>query len=216
MTGKAGAGLKAIVDESGAKIRVGHEEELPPGSNERLVYVIGKRAERDRALALIQAKVGGRAFGTSNPANTIVRAPLRCVGFLMGTFRTWWGSYLAAQRKATHLLPSQPARRALFFFSFQCSLMPTPTPSPPHPTTGPGGSNIRAVREKAGVKISMAKVRVPSFPLRGLISPLFHTPAYALTYSSSLRSLSITTTRRATRRWGATTRPSPLTARSSR
>jgi hypothetical protein len=35
--GKAGAGLKSIMEESGAKIRVGHEEELPPGSNERCV-----------------------------------------------------------------------------------------------------------------------------------------------------------------------------------
>jgi hypothetical protein len=52
---------------------------------ERVVSLIGKRAERDKALALIQAKVGGRPFGNSNPANTVVRAPLRCVGFLMGT-----------------------------------------------------------------------------------------------------------------------------------
>ncbi len=37
LAGKAGAGLKAIMEESGAKIRVGHEEELPPGSNERCV-----------------------------------------------------------------------------------------------------------------------------------------------------------------------------------
>lgn len=52
-----------------------------------VVSIIGKRAERDKALALIQAKVGGRSFGASSPSNTIVRAPLRCVGFLMGTWR---------------------------------------------------------------------------------------------------------------------------------
>lgn len=41
MTGKSGAGLKSIMEESGARIRVGHEEELPPQSKERCVRCHG-------------------------------------------------------------------------------------------------------------------------------------------------------------------------------
>lgn len=56
--GKRGSTLAHISTESGARLRLGHEEELPPGNNhERIVYVTGRKAERDMALALIQDKV---------------------------------------------------------------------------------------------------------------------------------------------------------------
>lgn len=66
-----------------------HTDASPPAAaaTPSVVSIIGKRAERNRALALIQAKVGGRSFGAASPAHTVVRAPLRCVGFLMGTWR---------------------------------------------------------------------------------------------------------------------------------
>ena len=56
--GKRGATLTHISTESGARLRLGHEEELPPGNNhERIVYVTGRKTERDKALAMIQEKV---------------------------------------------------------------------------------------------------------------------------------------------------------------
>eukprot|EP00624_Nannochloropsis_granulata_P005961 evm.model.NODE_42474_length_25988_cov_58.047985.3 len=88
--GKRGSTLAHISTESGARLRLGHEEELPPGNNhERIVYVTGRKAERDMALALIQDKVGGHHFGALSqgygPDAVVVKVPVRCVGTLMGS-----------------------------------------------------------------------------------------------------------------------------------
>jgi len=84
LIGKKGAGIHQISADSGAKVRVAHEEELPPGSPDRLVYILGPKAASDRALAMIRdkLKVQGKPFDAPHADSLMV--PLACIPALLG------------------------------------------------------------------------------------------------------------------------------------
>jgi len=82
LIGKKGAGIHAINNESGAKVKVGHEEEMPPGSGERIVYIMGTKSANERAMQLIQAKVGGKAAEAIHDDS--MNVPLLAIAHLLG------------------------------------------------------------------------------------------------------------------------------------
>jgi hypothetical protein len=102
--GKRGAGVQQINATSGARVKVGHEEEMAPGSAERIVHVIGSRPNIDKALEQIRNRVGGRPL--DNPVAPSLTVPIKSIGALLG----------------------------------------------------PGGQNIRRVREATGARIQIASL----------------------------------------------------------
>ena len=83
LIGKRGIGREAIQQESGAFIKIAHEQELPPGSTEKLVYIEGQTDEAiEAARALVEAKVGGRPM--DKDGDDFVYVNTRAIGFLLG------------------------------------------------------------------------------------------------------------------------------------
>ena len=85
LIGKKGAGIHAISTESGAKVRVAHEEELPPGSPDRLVYILGSKQANEKALALIRDKLKVEGKPLDPPHDDTMDVPLACIPALLGT-----------------------------------------------------------------------------------------------------------------------------------
>ena len=83
LIGKRGIGREAIQQETGAFIKIAHEQELPPGSTEKLVYIEGQTDEAiEAARALVEAKVGGRPMDKDGDDFAYVNT--RAIGFLLG------------------------------------------------------------------------------------------------------------------------------------
>lgn len=101
--GKAGSSIQAINAETGATVRLGHEQELPPEASERIVYISGTATSIQRARDIVASRVGGRPDNPNHPLNygipltgatdpaasqinirSYVNVPLNAVGALLG------------------------------------------------------------------------------------------------------------------------------------
>lgn len=87
LIGKVGVGIKEINAASGAWVKVAHSMEMPPGSTERLVSIMGQPENVEKARQMIEAKVEGRLCGDDMPVsenNITLFVPAMSVGFIMG------------------------------------------------------------------------------------------------------------------------------------
>jgi len=83
--GRQGSTIKMIKDSTGANVKIAHEQEMPPGSVERLIYLTGTPSQVDMARAHLVSKVGGRPADPEKPREgEYVIVPSRSVGYLLG------------------------------------------------------------------------------------------------------------------------------------
>lgn len=87
LIGKVGVGIKEINAASGAWVKVAHSMEMPTGSTERLVSIMGQPENVEKAREMIEAKVEGRLCGDDIPIsdhNITLLVPAMSVGYIMG------------------------------------------------------------------------------------------------------------------------------------
>jgi len=95
--GRKGAGIDELKKNTGAYVRVATQFDMPPGSDERLVTIIGEPSCCQAALDYIKEKSGGKPFesrgwktrsikSTSGGSNSeLVQVPLKSIGVILGT-----------------------------------------------------------------------------------------------------------------------------------
>mmetsp|Transcript_29397 Transcript_29397/g.38679 ORF Transcript_29397/g.38679 Transcript_29397/m.38679 type:complete len:733 (+) Transcript_29397:88-2286(+) len=82
--GRGGTTIKSIKETSGANLKIAHEQEMPAGSPERLLYITGSAEQVEKARQMVANKVSGRPFDGSTVGQETLIVPSRCVGYLLG------------------------------------------------------------------------------------------------------------------------------------
>ncbi|CAM9290496.1 unnamed protein product, partial [Phaeothamnion confervicola] len=86
LIGRGGLGIKELEESSGCRVKVSLESDLPPGRDDRIVYLTGTAAQRAAALRTIQSnpRITGHVGTPADPEAATVFIPARAMGYVLG------------------------------------------------------------------------------------------------------------------------------------